>query len=94
VVLPEVIKLSSLLFNDCSNQCVCCAIILCSEEGPYLTYAACRVRKFIDTLTELSLMTTDKKILYDSEDSVNFCGSVIDIFAENKWLYGHKYKVQ
>jgi hypothetical protein len=35
----------------------------------------------INTLTELSLITTEKNILQDIENSPNFCDSVIGISA-------------
>jgi hypothetical protein len=38
-----------------------------------------------NTLTKLSLMTTEKKILEDTENRVNFCDSVIDIVTRLVW---------
>jgi hypothetical protein len=65
--LPDIVKLSALLFSDSNNQCVCWVDTRCSEEDPCLIFAACRLRRnsLIHSITKLSLMTTDKKILED-----------------------------
>jgi hypothetical protein len=38
----------------------------------------------MNTITKLSLMTTEKKILQDIEKDLKFFGSVMDIFTEKK----------
>jgi hypothetical protein len=59
------------------------------EEGPYLPLNT----QTQERLTELSLMTTEVKILQYLENSPNFCDSVIDIFTEKNRCMEMKYEV-
>jgi hypothetical protein len=38
-------NIACLVINDFTNECVCQADIICSDEGPYLIYAACGLRR-------------------------------------------------
>jgi hypothetical protein len=70
--LSDAIKLSALLLTIL-------AIILCSE-GSHLTHAARRLRRDSVTLTELSSMSAEEKIINLAENSPKFCDPLIDIF--------------
>jgi hypothetical protein len=81
------------LINDSNKNFICQEDIWRSEEGPYLTYAECELRRdSVNMLTKLSLMTTKKEVVQDLESSPDFRNSVVDAFTEINCQIGARYK--
>jgi hypothetical protein len=85
MALPEVIKIC--LINHYNVQCIYPAVILWCEEGH-----VCNMQTQ-ERLTVLPLMLSEKKILQDLDNNLNFCDSVTDIFSEKTCHKERKYKV-